>query len=116
VLSASSTTGLENVGGAIEGWMRKMASRAKTGLNELQSGMQTPQGQAVGIGGMGDLIELNDGLEGTTPPLNSVGRRDHLGGMVPANSQYERYSNPSTSTSRARSFHPNSDGERLKGD
>lgn len=78
VASGSSTTGLENVGGAIEGWMRKMATRAKAGLNELQQNAQGGQvyglGQAMGIGGMGDLIEMDDSLEGRATPGSSTGR------------------------------------------
>ncbi|PGH15048.1 hypothetical protein AJ80_05673 [Polytolypa hystricis UAMH7299] len=63
-VSASSSTGLENVGGAIEGWVRKMATRARTGLNELQQPGSMHHGASLGIGGMGDLIELDDSLEG----------------------------------------------------
>lgn len=78
VASGSSNTGIENVGGAIEGWMRKMATRAKAGLNELQQNAQSGQvyglGQAMGIGGMGDLIEMDDSLEGRTTPGSSTGR------------------------------------------
>ncbi|EEH44997.1 uncharacterized protein PADG_08655 [Paracoccidioides brasiliensis Pb18] len=55
---SNSSTGLENVGGAIESWVRKMARSAKAGVTELQH-----QGSHLGISGMGDLIELND-----TPP------------------------------------------------
>lgn len=76
VSNASSTTGLENVGGAIEGWVRKAASRAKKGLNEFQQQQQQQSGggpggsgglgsfRIPGIGAMGDLIELDDGMEG----------------------------------------------------
>lgn len=62
-VTSNNSTGLENVGGAIEGWVRKMATRAKTGISELQ---QPGNGQASphGLGGMGDLIELDDALEG----------------------------------------------------
>ncbi|CRG91464.1 hypothetical protein PISL3812_08513 [Talaromyces islandicus] len=111
VPSTASYSGLENVGGAIEGWMRKMATRAKTGLHEMQQGSsQTSHGHAVGISGLGDLIELSDGLEGTTPPSSlSINRRDYL---APAQqqqqnhtlgkAQYERFASSSASTSRAR--------------
>jgi len=51
--SNSSTTGIENVGGAIEGWMRKMASKAATII----------EAQPNSSGGMGDLIELRDSFE-----------------------------------------------------
>ena len=43
--------GIENVGGAIEGWVRKIASRAQTSLQQ-----PVPQGS----GGAGDLIELSE--------------------------------------------------------
>lgn len=119
VISGTSSTGLENVGGAIEGWMRKMASRAKIGLNELQQAnlhQGSSQGQALGIAGLGDLIELNDGLEGgvdfahsTAENSDSIaqtrtGRNSNLGD----NSQYERFStSPSSSTCiRARQHDP----------
>lgn len=56
---------LENVGGAIEGWMRKMASRASTILSESSSGSGGGKGSAVPVigavgGDLGDLIELRD--------------------------------------------------------
>lgn len=113
VLSGTSSTGLENVGGAIEGWMRKMALRAKTSLNELQQGgfqQTTSQGQALGIAGLGDLIELNDGLEGSNAQDGALlssgnintesrhGRRQATSNY----SQYERYSNSPSSRTRTR--------------
>ncbi|KAL9105586.1 MAG: hypothetical protein Q9227_009287 [Pyrenula ochraceoflavens] len=61
----SSSTGLENVGGAIEGWMRKVAGRAATAWNEGQSiasdGRRDGGGRAnwVSSGLGGDLIELD---------------------------------------------------------
>ncbi|KAL1988603.1 hypothetical protein VTN96DRAFT_8998 [Rasamsonia emersonii] len=127
--TTSSTTGLENVGGAIEGWMRKMASRAKAGLAELQQSTQPQPGQAVGIGGLGDLIELDDGLEGTAS-VGSAGasasagprRSRHAGagtGTSHSHSHFrERYPSPSVSaTSRARATGAESGmDERLKGD
>ncbi|EFR05264.1 hypothetical protein MGYG_08275 [Nannizzia gypsea CBS 118893] len=66
VFSSSSTGGLENVGGAIEGWFRKVATRAKAGINEIQH-QQQPLSQRLanlGLAGTsGDLIELNDASE-----------------------------------------------------
>ncbi|QKX54850.1 uncharacterized protein TRUGW13939_01939 [Talaromyces rugulosus] len=115
VPSTASHSGLENVGGAIEGWMRKMATRAKTGLNEIQQGSssQAPHGNAVGISGLGDLIELSDGLEGTTPPpSSSLNRREYLAPPhhtqqqqqthTLGKAQYERFASSLASTSRAR--------------
>jgi hypothetical protein len=105
----SSSTGLENVGGAIEGWMRKMALRAQTSLNELHQPPSSQQGQALGIAGLGDLIELNDGLEGTTPPSsnnNIDSRNGYFAGrnsnQATGNSQYQRFSNSPSSMSRTR--------------
>lgn len=113
VLSGTSSTGLENVGGAIEGWMRKMALRAKTGLNELQQGaphQSSSRGQALGIAGLGDLIELNDGLEGgidseVATPLMGNGHTESRNGrnrIMDNYSQYERFSNSPSSTTRTR--------------
>ncbi|KAI9774622.1 MAG: hypothetical protein M1840_002871 [Geoglossum simile] len=52
--SSPKTSGLENVGNAIEGWVRKIATRAAAIVEA-----------APGIGSIasGDLIELSDGLE-----------------------------------------------------
>ncbi len=70
---------IENVGGAIEGWMRKMATRASKAATAFadHGGLAGPSGQgprqprgtshAVGMvvdgGVMGDLIELTDSFE-----------------------------------------------------
>ncbi|KAE8552981.1 hypothetical protein EYB25_004360 [Talaromyces marneffei] len=112
VLSGTSSTGLENFGGAIEGWMRKMALRAKSSLNELQQGgsLQSSRGQALGIAGLGDLIELNDGLEGGSdseagPPLRGNGHTESRNGrnrIMGNYSQYDRFSNSPSSTTRTR--------------
>lgn len=112
VLSGTSSTGLENVGGAIEGWMRKMALRAKTSINELQQGglQQSSRGQALGIAGLGDLIELNDGLEGGSDSeiatsLMGNGHTESRNGRnrtMGNYSQYERFSNSPSSTTRTR--------------
>ena len=74
VTSNSSTTGLENVGGAIEGWFRKVATRAKTGLNDQQPSSQLRND--LGIRGNGDLIELGDTRESsrTATPSPAPGR------------------------------------------
>ncbi|KAL2363348.1 hypothetical protein RJZ56_003711 [Blastomyces dermatitidis] len=64
ILSNTSSTGLENVSGAIEGWVRKIARSAKAGVSDLQQ----QQGGHLGISGMGDLIELADTLDGKRSP------------------------------------------------
>lgn len=46
--------GIENVGGAIEGWVRKLATRAATIIEPLPAGARS---------GVGDLIELSDACE-----------------------------------------------------
>ncbi|KAL2012878.1 hypothetical protein VTN00DRAFT_403 [Thermoascus crustaceus] len=132
VMSNSSSTSLENVGGAIEGWMRKMATKAKAGMSELQRGATQGQqhvyglGQAMGIGGMGDLIEMD---EGRTPPAATADLRGYPGLssqsqsrtnlQVESLSGRERYPSPSSSTSRARNNINSgygSETERIKGD
>jgi hypothetical protein len=93
--------------------MRKMALRAKTGLNELQQGgpyQASSRGQALGIAGLGDLIELNDGLEGgidseVATPLMGNGHTESRNGrnrITDNYSQYERFSNSPSSTTRTR--------------
>jgi hypothetical protein len=52
-VTSTSSAGIENVGGAIEGWVRKMASKAAT-IIENQPGSGN---------GVGDLIELRDSFE-----------------------------------------------------
>lgn len=53
-VASTSSTGVENVGGTIEGWMRKLASKA---VARVQS--PAPGGRS----GIGDLIELVDSVE-----------------------------------------------------
>jgi hypothetical protein len=80
VVSNSSSTGIENVGGAIEGWFRKVASRTMTSLNELQQPSQLYN--HLGIGGNGDLIELDDTRESssrTATPSRSPVRPTRVG-------------------------------------
>ncbi|MCJ1485410.1 hypothetical protein MMC06_005584 [Schaereria dolodes] len=52
--TSNSSTGIENVSGAIEGWVRKMATRAAASV-------QSPR--MNGRSGVGDLIELTDAFE-----------------------------------------------------
>ena len=53
-VASTSSTGIENVGGAIEGWMRKMATKAAAAVQTPPLGGRT---------GVGDLIELVEGWE-----------------------------------------------------
>lgn len=63
------TIGLEQMGGAIEGWVRKLASNAAKMVEPAagaQAGKRGPGSDALGLGqgrGAGDLIELNDAFE-----------------------------------------------------
>ncbi|KAL2218133.1 putative LysM domain protein [Thermoascus aurantiacus ATCC 26904] len=140
-VSNSSSTGLENVGGAIEGWVRKIATRAKAGMAELQrSATQGPNvyglGQVIGTGGMGDLIELDEGQPTSAGESEDNNVRDGRGlssrsqTNLPVESSSSSFSSAraasaSSSTSRARSNHNNnhnagygigSDPDRIKGD
>ncbi|GLB01667.1 hypothetical protein AtubIFM57258_000077 [Aspergillus tubingensis] len=118
--AASTPTSLDNLGGAVESWVRKMTTRAKASLNELQ---QTPgpvthdPAQAVGRRGNGDLIELNDGMESRSssnaiseprwrPDLLRSGSSLHEGTALRG-----RFLSPSPGTSRTRSG-----GDRAKDD
>lgn len=118
--AANTPTSLDNLGGAVESWVRKMTTRAKASLNELQ---QTPgpathdPAQAVGRRGNGDLIELNDGMESRSssnaiseprwrPDLLRSGSSLHEGTALRG-----RFLSPSPGTSRTRSG-----GDRAKDD
>ncbi|KAE8355064.1 hypothetical protein BDV28DRAFT_129638 [Aspergillus coremiiformis] len=115
--ASNTSTGLDNLGGAVEGWVRKMTSRAKASFNELQQSTQSHQINGAvhrtGAGGVGDLIELNDGLESRgalrtqrRPECNRSGTSLRDGASVRG-----RFSSPSTGTSRTRTT-----GDRCKDD
>ncbi|KAJ5480874.1 hypothetical protein N7539_006768 [Penicillium diatomitis] len=84
---SNASTGLENIGGAIggavEGWIRKVATRTKAGINELQQvsgspGDRTTTGRSRALWGLGDLIELDDASEDHSPsmPRGNSSRRE----------------------------------------
>lgn len=54
--ASTASTGLENVGGAIEGWVRKLATKAAARV-------QSPARGRDGTSGIGDLIELTNAFE-----------------------------------------------------
>lgn len=55
---------LDNIGGAFEGWFKKVTTRAKAGLNELQQTTSNPgSGRLQPTTTESDLIEMDDGLE-----------------------------------------------------
>ena len=72
------TGGIENVGGAIEGWVRKLATKAQTSFQP-----PTPSGKS----GVGDLIELSEDVfdlevEGSERAKETDGRRNRITGWT----------------------------------
>ncbi|KAI9888144.1 MAG: hypothetical protein M1823_000079 [Watsoniomyces obsoletus] len=67
-----STTGLEVVGSAIEGWMKRVASRAAAAIAENSGGAAAAVVGRCRASLEGDLIELEDGMsdEGAGPSLS----------------------------------------------
>ncbi|QQK39962.1 LysM domain protein [Penicillium digitatum] len=126
-VASHASTGLENIGGAFEGWVRKVATRAKAGINELQQGPPTQQGSSRGrsMWRMDDLIELDDGMvdgRNSPSPLKGPSRRSELQ-TTSSSSSSNRYNSPSVvaaSRSRATEFGSGSGlsayGERVKDD
>lgn len=92
-VTSNASTGLENIGSAFEGWVRKVAIRARAGLSELQQNSPTQQasnrGRTTGLWGAGDLIEMDDASEGRRSPSVTGSRR------------LADYSNTSTSSFQA---------------
>jgi hypothetical protein len=109
--ASTASTSLDNIGGAVEGWVRKLTTRAKAGLSDLQQSAQAYQsntGAGTSGRGMGDLIELNAGLESRDssgllpensrkPNLNRSGSNLHDGSSLRG-----RFPSPSSGTSRTR--------------
>lgn len=80
--TSNSSAGIENVGGAIEGWVRKLASRAARSVQAPTTG---------GKSGAGDLIELSDALD-----IGDDADRVPEGGRAGA----DRHENPGSSVGR----------------
>jgi hypothetical protein len=109
--ASTASTSLDNIGVAVEGWVRKLTTRAKAGLSDLQQSAQAYQsntGAGTSGRGMGDLIELNAGLESRDssgllpensrkPNLNRSGSNLHDGSSLRG-----RFPSPSSGTSRTR--------------
>ncbi|PWY64056.1 LysM domain protein [Aspergillus heteromorphus CBS 117.55] len=105
--AANTPTGLDNLGGAVESWVRKMTTRAKASFNELQQPPSNPTSdpaQVVGRRGTGDLIELNDGLE-SRASSNLIAETRWKPDLVRSegSSLRGRFPSPSPGTSRTRS-------------
>ncbi|KAI4213526.1 MAG: hypothetical protein LQ351_003750 [Letrouitia transgressa] len=73
-IRSNSSTGIENVGGAIEGWVRKMANKAVAGI---QGSTATARSRA------GDLIELAPAFEGSGAAQESGKGQDRSFGADP---------------------------------
>lgn len=70
--ASSSVVGLENMGGAIEGWVRKLARTAAKAVEPTTPQVQAARRTGLGVGlGPGDLIELNDAFEFETDEEDS---------------------------------------------
>lgn len=108
-VTSNTSTGLENIGGAFEGWVRKVTTRAKAGITELQQASPNQRAcdrsRQTGIRGQGDLIELDDAcsLDGRNSPASfaHVPTPDLQGGASSSSSFC--FASPSVSaTSRSR--------------
>ncbi|KNG90689.1 LysM domain protein [Aspergillus nomiae NRRL 13137] len=104
---SNTPTGLDNIGGAVEGWVRKMTNRAKAGFNELQQSTQGHQMNGTAhrpaTRGVGDLIELNDGLESRDASKILRPEYNRSGTIVGDGSSVRgRFHSPSAGTSRTR--------------
>lgn len=124
--ASNASTSLDNIGGAVEGWVRKLTTRAKAGLSELQQSAQAYQsntGARTSRRGMGDLIELDAGLEsrdssGLLPESSRKPNLNRSGSNLHDASLRERFPSPSSSgTSRTRTGGSNLGyGNRVKDD
>ncbi|KAJ5222697.1 uncharacterized protein N7469_008937 [Penicillium citrinum] len=100
----SNTSGLENIGGALEGWVRKVAARTKAGINELQQGSPNQhivdRGRSAGAWGAGDLIEMDDTSDGRrSPSLLGTRRPDP---STSSSSSFRPTASSASATSRSR--------------
>lgn len=122
---ASTANSLDNLGGAFEGWVRKMTTRAKASFNELQQGtLQTSNGRVPSTTDS-DLIELDDGLESRVNNNHLHETRakrpdlDRVGSSTRSSSSLSMTA-PGTSRSRAGGFtagsRSSSFGDRVKDD
>lgn len=122
--TTSNASGLENIGGALEGWVRKVATRAKAGINDLQQSNPNQQsntrGRNTGLWGMGDLIEMDDASEGRrSPSMFGTSRRPDLQSTSSSSAFQAGASASTTSRSRANGLGTDSGSgstDRLKDD
>ncbi|CAI7619922.1 unnamed protein product [Penicillium pancosmium] len=121
----SNASGLENIGGALEGWVRKVAARTKAGITELQQTSPNQhtadRGRSGGLWGVGDLIEMDDASEGRrSPSLLGTRRLDQTTSSSSSSFRPAATSASATSRSRATGLGSGSGstgyGERVKDD
>lgn len=120
--TSNASTGLENIGGAFEGWVRKVATRAKAGFSELHQNSPTQQasnrGRSTGLLGVGDLIEMDDASDGRRSPsvLGSTRRPEPQNKS--SSSSFRAVASSASATSRSRVTGSGSSqfGERVKDD
>lgn len=116
---SNATTSLDNIGGAFEGWFRKMTTRAKASFNELQQGTSTPQANGRAPPSGSDLIELDDALESrnTSSLLGDNTRRkpdlDRSGSSITTSAGGDR---AGTSRTRVTGYGGSGFGDRAKDD
>lgn len=76
---------LENVGGAIEGWMRRMATSAKSAMEPAERARAARASVGApgrGAGGVGDLIEMTDEFEIGDDEVDEYEGRGRKGSVV----------------------------------
>ncbi|KAJ5810383.1 uncharacterized protein N7503_002601 [Penicillium pulvis] len=117
---SNASTGLENIGGALEGWVRKVATRAKAGFNDMQGSptlSASGRGRSPGVWGMNDLIELDDASEGRrSPSVLGMARRPEPVTSSSSSSFRPTASTSVTSRPRATGSGPSAYGVRTKDD
>ncbi|KAJ6084386.1 hypothetical protein N7486_011186 [Penicillium sp. IBT 16267x] len=116
----NASTGLENIGGALEGWVRKVATRAKAGFNDMQGSptlSASGRGRSPGLWGLNDLIELDDASEGRrSPSVLGTPKRPEQGTSSSSSSFRPTASASATSRPRATASGSTEYGERDKDD
>ncbi|KAJ5929590.1 hypothetical protein N7454_006540 [Penicillium verhagenii] len=115
-VASSASTGLENIGGALEGWVRKVATRARLGFNEIPGSPNlsaSGRGRSPGLWGMNDLIELDDASEGRRSPSVFGTPRRREQGTSSSSSSFHPLASTSAS-SRPRATGSTSYGDRAK--
>ncbi|KAJ5632334.1 hypothetical protein N7490_008673 [Penicillium lividum] len=119
-VTSNASMGLENLGGALEGWVRKVATRAKVGFNDMQGSptlSASGRGRSPGLWGVNDLIELDDASEDRrSPSAIGISRRAEQDTSSSSSSFRPTASASATSRPRATGSGFTAYGERAKDD